>query len=160
MTDNELYGFHEDDYIFAEHPDPAWARRSWTTLDGVWKIEHRGVEKDIRVPFPIGSERSGVDFHDSGTYVYRRDFTLQGYAKDKRYILRIGASDYRTIVKVNNVEVGRHIGGYASFSLDITDAVVAGENKLAVRVSDSHSCFQARGKQTFMRNPFFVWYSG
>ena len=160
MTDYSRYGFHEDDHIFSEHPDPSWARRSWISLDGIWNIEHRGVQKNILVPFPIGCERSGVDFRDSGTYVYQRGFTLSHYANDKRYILRIGASDYTTIVKVNGIEVGRHIGGYASFSLDITDAAMAGDNTLAVQVSDSHSCFQARGKQTFMRKPFFVWYSG
>ena len=160
MTDYSRYGFHKDDHIFSEHPDPSWARRSWMSLDGIWNIEHRGVQKDILVPFPIGCERSGVDFRDSGTYVYQRGFTLSNYAKDKRYILRIGASDYTTIVKVNGIEVGRHIGGYASFSFDITGAAIAGENTLTLKVTDSHSCFQARGKQTFMRNPFFVWYSG
>ncbi|MHB0896167.1 MAG: glycoside hydrolase family 2 protein [Spirochaetales bacterium] len=160
MTDYSRYGFHEDDLIFSEHPDPAWARRNWMSLDGVWDLQHGGIHKKIRVPFPIGSALSGVDFRDSGTFVYRRGFALPNHAKDKRYILRIGASDYTTIAKVNGIEVGRHSGGYASFSFDITDAAKAGENTLALEVSDSHSCFQPRGKQTFMRNPFFVWYSG
>ena len=160
MTDYSRYGFHEDDLIFSEHPDPAWARRNWMSLDGVWDLQHDGAHKKIRVPFPIGSALSGVNFRDSGTFVYRRGFALPDREKDKRYILRIGASDYTTIVKVNGIEVGRHIGGYASFSFDITNAVKPGENTLTLKVSDSYSCFQPRGKQTFMRNPFFVWYSG
>ncbi|MCX7026390.1 MAG: hypothetical protein NT061_02620 [Spirochaetes bacterium] len=152
--------FHEDRLIFAEHPNPAWARRSWMSLDGVWNIRHGGFKKHIRVPFPIGSEASGVDFRDSGLFVYEREFNLENYSSSKSYILWIGACDYRTTVLVNDHEVGRHIGGYASFHFDITTAVKAGVNRMEIRVRDSHSPFQARGKQTFLRDAFFVWYSG
>ncbi len=160
MTDNTAYGFHVDDLIYSAHPDPAWARKSWTSLDGVWKLEHRGRVKDITVPFPIGSEASGVDFRDSGTFIYRRTFSLPSYRADRSYLLRVGACDYETLVRVNGREVGRHTGGYASFSFDISAALAAGENSLELVVRDSHSPFQARGKQTPLRKAFFVWYEG
>lgn len=160
MIDFKRYGFHRDEYIFSEHPDPSWARRNWLSLDGEWTIMHRGIESKIQVPFPIGSKYSGVDFRDSGTFVYNREFTLPRYSRRKRYILKIGASDYKTSVQVNGIDVGNHIGGYATFSLDITKAVKDTVNKITVRVTDSHSPYQVRGKQTFLRNPFFVWYSG
>lgn len=160
MMDNMDYGFHEDSLIYSEHPDPAWARKNWISLDGAWKIEHRGVESEIRVPFPVGSEASGVDFRDSGIFNYSREFILQEHEPDRRFILRIGASDYETTVIVNDRELGRHVGGYASFSFDISEAVRAGKNRLELRVSDSHSPWQVRGKQTFMRDEFFVWYPG
>ena len=160
MSDHEGFGFHHDERIFAEHPDPSWARRNWMNLEGTWRITHRGVEKDIRVPFPIGSELSGVDFRDSGSFVYRRNFDFPGWAPEKRYILRVGACDYRSEVRVNGIAVGGHVGGYASFTLDITKALRAGTNAIEIRVTDSHSPFQARGKQTFRRDAYFVWYAG
>lgn len=160
MSDPENRGFRADGQIYAQHPDPSWARRNWLSLDGAWSIRHKGEEGRITVPFPIGSERSGVDFRDSGTFVYTRDFVLPDYLAHRRYLLRIGASDYKTSVRVNDVDVGGHVGGYSSFAFDISGAVREGTNRIAIRVSDSHSPFQARGKQTFLRNPFFVWYAG
>lgn len=152
--------FFSDGYIFAEHPDPSWARRNWMSLDGAWKIRHRGAEKTIRVPFPIGSAESGVDFRDSGLFVYEREFTLGRHDPSRRYLLRVGACDYRATVLVNGQKVGSHVGGYASFSFDITKAAKAGTNRIEVQVRDSHSPYQVRGKQTFLRKPFFVWYAG
>jgi beta-galactosidase/beta-glucuronidase len=118
------------------------------------------MEKAILVPFPIGSAESGVDFKDKGLFVYEREFTLERYTSAKRYLLRVGACDYRSTVLVNGQTMGSHVGGYASFSFDITQAVKAGTNKVEIRVRDSHSPYQVRGKQTFLRKPFFVWYAG
>lgn len=160
MTEHRAYGFHHDEYLFAEHPDPAWARRNWISLDGAWRITHKGAEREIMVPFPVGSQLSGVDFRDSGNFLYRRDFEIHGRSPEKRYLIRIGASDYRTSVRINDIDVGVHVGGYASFAFDITDAVREGVNRIEIRVRDSHSPFQARGKQTFRRDPYFVWYAG
>lgn len=116
MMDSKKYGFHEDALIYSEHPDPAWARKNWISLDGAWKIEHQGIVKDIQVPFPVGSEASCVDFRDSGSYIYRRSFNLPDH--------------------------------------------VRGKQTRELRVSDSHSPWQVRGKQTFMKEEFFVWYPG
>ncbi|SLM15386.1 putative Glycoside hydrolase family 2 sugar binding [uncultured spirochete] len=152
--------FVEDSHIFAGHPNPSWARRTWMSLDGIWTITHRATKKEIRVPFPIGSKESGVDFKDSGLFVYEREFILEPFLLAKRYLLHIGACDYMTTVFVNGHLVGSHVGGYASFSFDITSVVKPGKNRIEIRVLDSHSPFQVRGKQTFMRNAFFVWYEG
>ena len=160
MDKDREFGFFDDSLIFAAHPDPSWARRNWRSLDGQWKLRHRGKETSIRVPFPIGSEESGVDFRDSGSFVYERDFELENYSSSRRYLLKVGACDYRTVVLVNGRTVGSHVGGYASFAFDITAASRAGTNHIELRVRDSHSPFQVRGKQTFLRDAFFVWYAG
>lgn len=108
----------------------------------------------------MGSPASGVDFPDHGRFTYRRDFELPDFSVEKRYLLHIGACDYRVTVVVNGMEVGRHTGGYASFSFDISSVARAGQNSLEIRVRDSHSPFQVRGKQTFLPKPFAVWYAG
>ncbi len=146
--------------IFEDHPNPAWARRTWISLDGVWEIEHNGRTGQIQVPYPIGSELSGVDYPDRGTFVYRRNFEIASPKDDERLILHIGACDYETTVFVNATRIGNHIGGYSSFAFDITEAVRNGTNQIEILVRDSHSPFQVRGKQTFLRKPFYVWYGG
>ncbi len=149
-----------NEHIYEEHPDPSWARRGWTSLDGTWRIRRGKRESEIRVPFPIGSAASGVDFPDSGTFVYSRDFDYPSLDASKRYELHVGACDYEAEVFLNGLRLGAHRGGYASFFFDITEALGAGANRLEIKVVDSHNAGQARGKQTFLRRPFSVWYSG
>ena len=52
----------------------------------------------------------------------------------ERALLRFGAVDYMADVWVNGIAVGGYEGGETPFELDITAAVRAGENLLAVRV--------------------------
>ena len=160
MNDISDLGFREDPLIYAQHPDPAWARRDWLPLDGIWKIAHAGREESILVPFPIGSEASGVDFSDSGSFVYSRSFDYPGLDRGKRYELHIGACDYEAEVFLNGRRLGAHRGGYASFSFDVSPALKPRDNHIEVRVRDSHSAKQARGKQTFRKKAWFVWYEG
>jgi beta-galactosidase/beta-glucuronidase len=146
--------------IYGEHPNPAWARRRWFSLDGRWSIAHGGKREEIIVPYPVGSEASGVDFGDSGLFTYSRTFMLDDAPGEDRLFINVGASDYETTVRVNGLKVGHHVGGYSSFRFEITGAVRRGENEIDILVRDSHSPRQVRGKQTFLRKPFLVWYSG
>ena len=146
--------------IFEDHPNPSWARRTWISLDGKWTIEHKREKSSIQVPYPVGSQLSGVHFLDKGTFKYSKSLEIKELDKKKRFILNVGACDYLTKVFVNSSEVGRHVGGYSSFAFDITEALHKGTNKIELIVRDSHSPFQVRGKQTFLRKPFYVWYNG
>ena len=152
--------FKDDPIIFARHPDPTWARRRWVSLDGIWKLRHKGRQEEIRVPFPIGSEASGVDFGDSGLFVYSRSFDYPGLDSAKRYELHIGACDYEAEVFLNGRRLGSHRGGYSSFSFDVTEVLRSKGNEIRLRVRDSHSPFRPRGKQTFRRRAWYVWYEG
>ena len=154
------FGFAEDDFLYSAHPDPSWARRSWMSLDGTWKVRRGGKVREIRVPFPIGSELGGAEFPDRGNFRFSRSFELSPEAAGGSVILRIGACDYETGVEINGRLVERHVGGYASFSVDLSGLVLPGGNELVLRVRDSHSPFQVRGKQTFLPGPFMVWYAG
>lgn len=160
MNRNSCDQFSPNATIFENHPNPSWARRSFISLDGTWKIEHNGHSAQIRVPFPVGSELSGVDFKDSGTFIYQRTFEIDDLRDDECLLLNIGACDYATTVSVNSITIGKHVGGYSSFAFDITEAVHRGTNCIELLVRDSHSPFQVRGKQTFLGKPFYVWYKG
>lgn len=65
---------------------------------------------------------------------YRKTFTLLKKEKGKRYFICFeGVGSYAT-VWLNGKQVGAHAGGRTSFTLDVTDAIIAGnKNLLAVR---------------------------
>ena len=127
--------------IRAEYPRPQFVRKNWMNLNGLWQFEidqsKSGMDRElykaealkdsIIVPFCPESKLSGVGFTDFMNCVwYRREIELceewlQGvqHCEDK-ILLHFGAVDYKAIVYVNGEEAGSHIGGYVSFTMDIT----------------------------------------
>lgn len=147
-----------------EYPRPQLVRPNWMNLNGTWEFEMdhgksgraRGLNRSpalagqITVPFCPESALSGVGYKDFMASVwYRRAFTLPESWGSGRILLHFGAVDYDAEVFVNGLSAGRHQGGYASFSLDITDKLVPGENTLVVCAEDDNrSGLQPRGKQS------------
>ena len=146
-----------------EYPRPILVRPDWQNLNGSWCFieDARNVglserwfseglpknAKSIQVPFPVESEASSIHNVEPALVVwYSREFTLAKHW-DKRVCLRFGACDFWTRVFVNGQEVGQHRGGYTPFSFDIDHALVSGINEIVVRVEDSLSWTQPRGKQ-------------
>ena len=150
-----------------EYPTPQFARSSWINLNGEWQFERdksvsgrqRGLitaeklSEKINVPFCMESRLSGigdVDFCNCVWYKKAVDISPEWLDGGKRVILHIGACDYRTEVFVNGESVGSHIGGFVSFSFDITDYVSAGKNLITICADDdvrSHN--QPGGKQSY-----------
>jgi beta-galactosidase/beta-glucuronidase len=147
-----------------EYPRPQLVRPDWMNLNGTWAFEMdhgrsgraRGLDKTaalsgtIVVPFCPESELSGVGHKDFMASVwYKRTVVLPRTWLSGRVLLHFGAVDYDTEVFVNGVSAGRHRGGYASFSFDITELVKPGENVLTVCAEDDNrSGLQPRGKQS------------
>lgn len=126
-----------------EYPRPRLKRDSYLNLNGDWDfgVSDRGederYDRTIRVPFPPESLLSGIHevFPEGKRLCYRRCFTLpDGFCRD-RVILHFGAVDQIAEVFVNGQKQGTHVGGYDSFSFDITSAL-AEENILTVLVRD------------------------
>lgn len=147
-----------------EYPRPQFVRSEWMNLNGEWQFEidhgcsgrNRGMlEKEtldskIIVPFCPESELSGVNYKDFMACVwYKRTIELPKEAEGKHVYLNFGAVDYRTEVWVNGQSVGKHEGGYASFSLEITKAVKPGENTILICAEDNtRDGMQPTGKQS------------
>ncbi|MCB1644777.1 MAG: hypothetical protein KDI36_04955 [Pseudomonadales bacterium] len=145
-----------------EYPRPVLVRDDWLNLNGAWRFrsdpEDEGMDSGwfraqlpdatrIIVPFPVESEASGVHVTEPSAVVwYQREF-LVPEVWSGRVVLRIGACDHWARVFVNGQEVGQHRGGYAPFSFDIQHALLPGANMLTIRVEDSLSWTQPRGKQ-------------
>lgn len=147
-----------------EHPKPQFERKNWMNLNGTWQfsfdhglsaqerklyLNDAQFDGTITVPFCPQSKLSGVQYTDFiRGIVYRRAFCLTEEQVKGRTFLHFGAVDYECVVYVNEKEVGRHRGGYISFSFDITEFVGAGENTVTLFAYDNErDPLIPRGKQ-------------
>ncbi len=145
-----------------EYPRPILERERWLNLNGPWLFRmdaaDEGMEarwfaaelpdsSEILVPYPVESEASGIHEAEPASVVwYQRDVEIPD-EWEGRVVLRIGACDHWTRVFVNGLEVGQHRGGYAPFGFDIRHTLRPGRNRIVIRVQDSLSWTQPRGKQ-------------
>jgi beta-galactosidase len=68
---------------------------------------------------------------------YRRSFEVKAVRSGRRIFVQFDGAALRSDVWVNGQYVGRHDGGHAGFRFDITQALRAGRNQLAIRVDNS-----------------------
>ena len=148
------------------YPRPQLVRDSYVNLNGEWDFCVRPeaaipgeYDHKILVPFCPESQLSGLQLHpEDGNYLfYRRSFTLPEDFNRGRVLLHFGAVDQKADIYVNRKHLCHHLGGYESFTVDITDALAA-ENELIVRaLDDLRDQSQPYGKQTLKRGG--MWYT-
>ena len=143
------------------YPRPQMRRDSYVNLNGTWELIAEGEKYDIRVPFCPESLLSGVQKHfaEGAPLTYRRNFTLpEGFNKG-RVLLHIGAADQKAEIYVNQIHLATHIGGYDSFTVDITSALQA-ENELTIVCTDDlYDQSQPYGKQVRPEKRGGMWYT-
>lgn len=150
-------------------------REEWRNLNGPWQfafdpgdsglergLVHQELDGLIVVPFCPESELSGIgdpDFHPA--VWYRRTVRVPAHWAGRRVLLHFGAVDHDATVWADGREVGRHSGGFTSFTVDLGDVAGAGngdrngngegdggEVVIVVRARDTPHGPQARGKQS------------
>ena len=156
-----------------EYPRPQFKRNNWYNLNGKWNFlfddenigEKSGYytnfpcENIINVPFTYETKLSGIgDESVHSTVWYNRKFILSADDVKEGILLYFEASDFFTKVWINGKFVGENIGGYHRFSFDITNCITVGENDVTVKVEDSLSLDQPRGKQRYRTENFACWY--
>ena len=145
-----------------EYPRPLLVRDAWLNLNGRWAFQmdpqnrgmtqgwfDSGLPQPTQVVVPYAVESAASEIHDSApadVLWYEREF-VNPAEWDARVMLRVGACDHWTRVFINGQEVGQHRGGYAPFGFDIDHALTDGINRITLRVEDSLSWTQPRGKQ-------------
>ena len=149
-----------------EHPRPDFQRPTWLNLNGSWRFQfdaqNQGITdgwpakperltQSIVVPFPWGSQLSGVDDSaDIGWYA--REITVPADWKGQRVLLVIGACDWHTTAWLDGQRLGEHQGGYTPFSFDLTPHMKYDTPmSLVLRVDDTPHPFKLEGKQGYGR---------
>jgi beta-galactosidase len=115
--------------------------------DSDWKAVDLPHDWAIELPFQNDPALASKGFYPLGraypaTSVgwYRRIFELPATDAGKRITLEFDAAYREATVIFNGFYIGRHIGGYDSFSFDVTDvASPGGRNVLLVRVDATQS---------------------
>jgi beta-mannosidase len=125
--------------------DDLQARSRQILLDGNWNYQtdpgNEGIRKQFfssaydasswkTMPVPSQWFVQGVDYH--GVVWFRRSVEVPSSFQGAVTDLHFGAVDYDAKVWVNGVYVGRHIGPYASFNLDVSAALHKGATNLIV----------------------------
>lgn len=162
-----------------EYPRPQFVRDEWLNLNGQWEFEidqgdsgfergifERPLQQKITVPFCPESKLSGIENIDFLESVwYRREVQIPKSWKSQRILLHFQACDYDTTVWVSvrgksYVEVGRHRGGFTSFTCNLEGLVDGGDEiRIVVRARDSHLPPQPRGKQSQRFENFECFYT-
>ena len=157
-----------------DYPRPQFVRKEWQILNGEWNFvfddEDKGESNKyfldfpkrikINVPYTYETKLSGIkdeNIHYIVWYNRKLDLTKEQINGNK-LILNFEGSDYKTKVWVNGNFVGENEGGYARFSFDIEKYVINGENDITVKVEDSLSKNQPRGKQRYKKESWKCWY--
>ena len=166
---NDLYtlqGEQLQDTPWQRYPRPQLKRDSFLNLNGQWDftVTEKGVfpetfDKKILVPFCPESLLSGLKEHfpDGHTLCYRKVFSLPDGFRKARTLLHFGAVDQIADVYLNGKAVCHHVGGYESFSADITDALEEENELIVLAIDDLTSTVLPYGKQTLKRGG--MWYT-
>lgn len=154
------------------YPRPQFVRDSWLNLNGKWNFvfddENIGEKKqffnsfpnssEILVPFTYETKMSGINDETVHQNIwYSNDININ-VEKDKNIFLHFEGSDFITKLWINGKYVGSNVGGYHRFSFDITSFIVDGMNNFTIKVEDSLSKNQPRGKQRYKKDSFKCWY--
>lgn len=160
-----------------KHPRPDRARALWQSLDGEWEFAFDGADEGaalgwhtgnalpqrITVPYSFEAPLSGLGLGDEvHEWVwYRRRVTVSEQLRAKSVLLHFGAVDWEATVWVNGRLAGQHRGGYAPFTLNVTNLLLPfGGQEVVVRAYDPASPHnggtQPRGKQ---RGSWRIWYA-
>lgn len=157
-----------------DYPRPQFIRKEWENLNGEWNFvfddNDEGETKRyfidfpkksiINVPFTYETKMSGIE-DESIHYIvwYNKKISIsKEQIENKKTILHFEGSDYITKVWVNGTYIGKNVGGYSRFSFDIEKYIIEGENDITVKVEDSLSKDQPRGKQRYKKESWKCWY--
>lgn len=154
------------------YPRPQFVRENWINLNGEWNFifddENIGEKQKyynkfpesikIQVPFTYETKMSGINDETIHKNIwYQKNINLQKNYKSNT-ILHFEGSDFITKIWINGNYVGMNVGGYHRFSFDITNYLVEGNNNFTIKIEDSLSKSQPRGKQRYKKESWKCWY--
>jgi len=147
-------------FLFAcEKQNPASLRQT-TQLSTGWEFTRESepaVWKMVTLPHTANVEPLVVNNQWQGTSWYRRTFTVDDLTTQKHF-LRFEGVMHEADVQVNGQLLRHHTGGYLPFVVEITDALVPGDNTLEVKVDNRNNPDIPPGKP--LETLDFTYYGG
>jgi beta-galactosidase len=131
---NQAWKFYLGDVVGAQAS--AYDDTTWSQV---------GLPHSFSLPYFLSSQ-----FY-TGYGWYRKHVTIPSQSLNKRVFLQFEGAFQDAEVYVNGTLVGEHKGGYTGFSYDVTSALVAGDNVVAVRLNNNWNAQLAprAGEHTF-----------
>ncbi len=156
-----------------DYPRPLLYREGWQSLNGPWDFafddDDTGLRKgwaggfsptrSINVPFSYETEASGIGDQTAHPVVwYQKRIDTHDLDPAETLLLHFEGSDCRTNVYANGICVCSHTGGYTRFTADLTSVLPNDSVLLVIRIEDSLSMEQPRGKQRYKSESWGCWY--
>jgi beta-galactosidase/beta-glucuronidase len=156
-----------------EYPRPQFVRSRWLSLNGEWEFAFDDGDAGLKlgwqfglplpakivVPFAYQTNLSGINDKSLHEILwYARTFEVPHAWASENLLLHFGAVDYASTIWINGHEAGRNEGGHVPFFLNIAPYLNPGPNRITVRVHDSQSGEQPRGKQSISGLPHDIEY--
>ena len=89
---------------------------------------------EMEIPSDWNTQNEQLLFYE-GTIWFKKSFN---YTKNenKKLILYFGAINYESIIYINGILIGKHIGGFTPFNFDITSKIKNGENYIIIKIDN------------------------
>ena len=89
----------------------------------------------IPVPGQWNTERAEYALYE-GAGIYIKNFAFPSESRSGRTFLRLGAANYEARIWLNKSYLGRHLGGFTPFMIDITE-LLQEDNRLLITVNNT-----------------------
>ena len=104
-------------------PEPGFDDSGWQSV----AVPHTWTAQD--------GQDGGSNYRRGGSW-YRRHVTIDSRFQGKQLYLQFDGAAFQADVYVNGKKLGSHLGGFARFRFDATDALKPGDNLIAVLVDN------------------------
>ena len=123
-------------------PTSISAQRIERTINEAWRFKRDGKATEI-VNIPHSWNRHDTTDDTPGYFrgvgIYEKTLRVNEIIDNHSFYLHFEGANQVTELWVNDHYVGKHIGGYSAFCFDITKSVRQGDNRLKIKVDNSHN---------------------
>ena len=89
---------------------------------------------EMEIPSDWNTKNEQLLFYE-GTIWFKKSFNYT-INPQKKLILYFGAVNYESIIYINGILIGKHIGGFTPFNFDITSKIKNGENYIIIKIDN------------------------
>ena len=101
-----------------------------------WDLVEYDFDKSPEMEIPSDwNTKDNKLFLYEGTIWFKKSFNYT-INPQKKLILYFGAVNYESIIYINGILIGKHIGGFTPFNFDITSKIKNGENFIILKIDN------------------------